>query len=274
MKKYVFILALIISVAPSCKRKTIEQLNQKNQALSNLVRERDSIINQLVASFDELENTIGVEKQGGDATQRIKNDIEHLKNLLDENDQKYKSLQASQQSIYARARSDRSVFNSHLDSLNDAIAEKERRLSDLDRNIADLKAQAETQQGRIKRLTTVGASKSDTIALLTMKLNTGHYAVGKSNELKKREVIVKKGGFLGLFGRVAKLNPKFNPNEFNAINIQKDTIIPFLSKDAKMVTVHPSDTYTMVDSSNVRYLEITDPDKFWSASRYLVVENK
>jgi chromosome segregation ATPase len=257
-------------LAPSCKRKAIEQLNQKNQELSNLAQERDSIINMLVASFDDLENTLGIEKQEGDAGQRIKRNIEHLKELLEKNDNRYKSLQR----IIANTRNERSLFNSRIDSLNNTISWKDNEIADLNRNIANLKNQVNTQQERINQLASFNANQNTKINEMVNKLNTAHFVVGNSKHLKEKEIIVKKGGFLGLFGRVNKLNPQFNRDDFKTVDIHSETVIPLHGEKVNIVTVHPSDTYTITDSSNVKVLEITDPDKFWTASKYLVVENR
>jgi chromosome segregation ATPase len=257
-------------LAPSCKRKAIEQLNQKNQELSNLAHERDSIINMLVVSFDDLESTLGIEKQEGDAGQRIKRNIEHLKELLEKNDNKYKSLQR----IIANTRNERSLFNSRIDSLNNNISGKDNEIAGLNRNIENLKNQVNTQQERINQLASFNANQNTKINEMVNKLNTAHFVVGNSKNLKEKDIIVKKGGFLGLFGRVNKLNPQFNRDEFKTVDIQTETIIPLQGEKINIVTVHPSDTYTIIDSSNVKVLEITDPEKFWTASKYLVVENR
>ncbi len=271
MKNFLLILGLILFLAPSCKRKaTIEQLNQKNQELTNLAHERDSIINQLVASFDELEITLGLDKQEGDAGQRIKQDIVHLKDLLDKNDSKYKSLQR----VIANSRNERTVFKSKLDSLNNTIGTKNDQIAGLNKDVVTLKTQIDTQQFRINRLVSISADQNSKINEVVTKLNTGHFVVGNSKDLKEKEIIVKKGGFLGLFGRVDKLNPQFNKQEFKTVDIQTDTVIPLQGDKVSIVTAHPSDTYNMVDSSGVKLLEITDPDRFWAASKYLVVENR
>ncbi len=270
MKRYLLILTALLLVFSSCKRKAIEQLNQKNQELSNLAHERDSIINQLTASFDELEQTLGLDKQEGDAPQRIKQDIAHLKDLLENNDRKYKSLQR----VIANNRNERSIFNGKVDSLSNTISSKENQIAGLNEQLVNLKTQLDTQQLRINRLVSLNADQNSKIDNMVTKLNTAHFVVGNPKDLKEKEIVVKKGGFLGLFGRVDKLNPQFSRNEFSTVDILTDTIIPLQGDKFKIVTAHPADTYTIVDSTEEKVLEITDPDKFWAASKYLVVENR
>jgi hypothetical protein len=94
MKNLLLILVIVILVAPSCNRKAIEEeLNQKNQELAKLASERDSILQQLSAAFEEFENTIGISDKQGELKERMAQSVEHLKSLLDENDRNQKSLQ-------------------------------------------------------------------------------------------------------------------------------------------------------------------------------------
>jgi len=269
MKKLILTLTVIMLLFPSCQKKAIEQLSQKNQELSKLAEERDSIINQLEASFDDLENAIGLDKQEGDAGQRIKKDIEYLRDLLEKNENRYKSLQR----VLANSRNERLVFNKKVDSLNSAIAVKNTQISDLNKNVANLKTQIDTQQVRINQLVSLNVNQNRKLDRMVTQINTAHMVLGNSKDLKDKEIIVKKGGFLGLFGRVKKLNPQFDHDAFKTVDIHTDTVIPLEGEKVNIVTIHPTDAYNIVDSSNIKVLEITDPDKFWVASRYLVVEN-
>ena len=51
-----------------------------------------------------------------------------------------------------------------------------------------------------------------------------------------------------------------------------DKEIKFYSKKAEILTAHPSSSYELQRDANKQYvLRITDPDLFWSTSKYLVV---
>ncbi|MBK6399613.1 MAG: hypothetical protein IPF75_15505 [Bacteroidetes bacterium] len=60
--------------------------------------------------------------------------------------------------------------------------------------------------------------------------------------------------------------------QFNKIDYVVTNNIPIDSKTAKIVTSHPADSYTLnTENKKVVSLQITNPEKFWSASKYLVV---
>jgi hypothetical protein len=271
MKNLLLILVIVILVAPSCNRKAIEEeLNQKNQELAKLASERDSILQQLSAAFEEFENTIGISDKQGELKERMAQSVEHLKSLLDENDRNQKSLQRR----IAGSGAERNRLSARIDSLNDELNLKEEQISSMDKNIVTLKTQVDTQQLRINRLVAMNTNQNDVIQDVTTQINTGHIVVGNQKELLNKEVIIKKGGFLGLFGRVKKLNPQYKPDDFQIVDIRSDRIFELPGEKINIVTVHPIEAYNLVDSNNVTQLEITDPEKFWQASKYLVVENK
>ena len=59
---------------------------------------------------------------------------------------------------------------------------------------------------------------------------------------------------------------------FKTVDITQTNTIPINSKEAKLVTSHPSDSYKLqVENDKVTNIVITDPDKFWKASKYLVI---
>lgn len=51
--------------------------------------------------------------------------------------------------------------------------------------------------------------------------------------------------------------------------------IKLYSKSAKILTMHPSSSYTLQRDANKQYvLRISNPQIFWSTSKYLVIQVK
>ena len=68
------------------------------------------------------------------------------------------------------------------------------------------------------------------------------------------------------------LQSNFNKNYFTKIDIRVDKEIKLYSKDARMLTSHPAGSYTLQPDAQKQYvLRITNPQQFWSTSKYLVV---
>ena len=71
------------------------------------------------------------------------------------------------------------------------------------------------------------------------------------------------------------LQSNFNKEYFTKIDIRVDKEIKLYSSSAKMLTSHPSSAYTLQRDANKQYvLRITDPQLFWSTSKYLVIQVK
>jgi hypothetical protein len=109
------------------------------------------------------------------------------------------------------------------------------------------------------------------IGTQTDKMNTAYYCFGTSKELKEKGVLTKEGGFIGI-GKSEKLAADFNKDYFTKIDITLMKSVDLKSKKAKLVTTHASDSYKLEgDKTSVDKLVITNAEKFWASSKYLVI---
>ena len=114
-------------------------------------------------------------------------------------------------------------------------------------------------------------TKSMEIVDKTTKLHTAYYTIGTYKQLRDKKIIAKQGGFLGL-GKSKSLIPDFNKDAFTQIDYTATSSIAINGKNAKMVSTHPSGSYKLQkENEKVKSIEITDPESFWKASKYLVV---
>jgi hypothetical protein len=148
-------------------------------------------------------------------------------------------------------------LQAELASKNIRIAELDDAVAGLTQNVADLVAENKV--------------KGAMVATQDKALNTGWFVFGTSSELKEQKIITKK-----LLQKTKVLeNEDFNKDYFTQIDIRTDKEIKLYSKDAKLLTAHPEGTYELVkDDKEQLTLKITNPNKFWSVSRYLVIEVK
>lgn len=117
----------------------------------------------------------------------------------------------------------------------------------------------------VKNLKGENEQKTKTINNQDKQLNTAWFVFGTKKELKEQNILVK--------GKVLQSN--FNKNYFTKVDIRVDKEIKLYSKSAKVLTVHPSESYTLDTDSKGQYvLRINNPQLFWSTSKYLVVQVK
>jgi hypothetical protein len=132
---------------------------------------------------------------------------------------------------------------------------KEIHIAELDETIAGLNED-------VTALREESSSKSETISTQDKQLHTAWYVFGTKKELKEQNIL-KDGKVLG---------QNFNRNYFTKIDIRVDREIKLYSRSAEILTAHPQSSYKLEQDANKQYvLRITNPQQFWSTSKYLVI---
>jgi len=263
----------------------LERLRQLNIELTQESASRDSAINSFMEALNEIEDNLSEVKQKqtsitmsakgngeieGTTKDRINEDILFINDLLDENKKKIASLQSKLKNS-----------NFKLNELEKLIAKMNEQILEKDMEIGALKEQLTKMNFQIAELSTTvdtlkreGAVKAKVIEQQSTKINTAHYAVGTFKELRTNNVLDKEGGFLGI-RRSKVVKDDFNHDYFTSIDITKVKSIPINGKDAKLITNHAPDSYSIEkDEKNKKYaksITIKNPERFWKASKYLVI---
>ena len=169
-------------------------------------------------------------------------------------------------------RSNSSKDASKLTELQKGIAEMERTINDKDSEIVSIKEQLTSTNSSLASMIQMYQDKEQQANMQLNELNAGWYCVGTGKELRDNNVLTKEGGVIGI-GGVNKLNTAdLNKSYFKKIDITKTTVIPVDAKKAKVVTSHPAGSYELVGTDRVENLTIKDTVRFWSLSKYLVIE--
>lgn len=284
MKYYALITAtvLLLSACGGNKEETAKVSAERDSLLS-VINQRDSSINDFLAVNSEIEanlDSIVVREQGigkgmqqkGELNQsakdRINADIQIINRLMKENRKKINQLNSK----LKKSNASNAAYQKMIEMLNERLATKDKELEELNRQLAAANAKVEQLETSVNTLSAENADKSRTIDQQTAELHSVYYVVAKSKELREKKIIDNTGGLLGI-GKTAQLAPDIYTGNFNQIDYTKVTEIDINSKRAKLITAHPADSYTLnkVDGKIVT-LKITDPERFWSASKYLVVD--
>jgi uncharacterized coiled-coil protein SlyX len=251
-----------------------DSLKNINQNLSGQMVAKDSAIFGFIRSFNEIQENLDVIKskeklltassQKGELNQdqkeKIIGDIQAIYDLMVKNKQRLASANKKLKNANLKI----SEFEKMIERMNSQIAEK-------DGEISTLKNQLEKMNVELSEVTLNYEAAQEMLGEKTKKLNKGFYAFGSSKELIKQGVLTKEGGFIGI-GKAEKLKADFNKNYFTQIDISETTSIPLACKKAKLITNHPPDSYKFDGpKGTVEKLVITNPEEFWSASKYLVV---
>ncbi|HRH66242.1 MAG TPA: hypothetical protein PLU53_08095 [Bacteroidia bacterium] len=282
MKKILFA-AFVVLLASGCHdyKADADKLQQDKNNLTAAVEYKDSTITAFLASFNQIEDNLAAidKKQSLVATatgngelkatqmDRINENILAINELIKENKQKIAALSAN----LSKSKIKMSGFQVMIEKLNLQIQEKDKQLADLNTQLAEMNTKVDKLNTDVAALATENTTKQVFIEEQTSKLNQAYYTTGTFKELQSKQVMKKEGGVLGI-GATKKVNANFKNDSFTSIDITKVQTIPVEAKDARLLTNHPSDSYTIEHKGNkVSDILITNPEKFWAMSKYLVV---
>jgi predicted RNase H-like nuclease (RuvC/YqgF family) len=286
MKKYlIFLLIPILFACEPSKPKPnpeVEALKIENQKLMSQAQQKDSAYSQLFESLNQIEQNLslirnkqkliqestrtGVEMKV-DVRQKIAENIKAINDLMARNRSMVNSLNDKMKGLNIEIEG----FKQSVESLTATVTQKETEIADLKTKLTAMNFTVETLNARIDTLKTVNTEKDVKIAGQIEVMNTAYYVFGTSKELVAKGVITKEGGFIGI-GKANKVNNALNNNYFTKVDITKLNEIVLGAKKAKLLTIHPADSYRFEGTKkSVDKFVITNPTAFWKGSKYLVI---
>ena len=283
MKK-VFLYGMLAMTFASCDQaaqkamdaamtETIDSLTKVNEQKDNEINDMLSTLNDIQEGFREIteaEGRVTVAKQGEGATSkaRIKENMQFIQTTMAQNRELINKLrQQVRQSSVKGDELKRTIENmiAQMEAKDAELAALRQELEQKDVYIAELGEQVTTLSEDVSVLKDDNAQKDQTISVQDKELNTAFFVFGTKSELKANNIL--KSGEV--------LQENFNRDYFTKIDIRVDKEIKLMSRDAKLLTNHPNGSYTLERDANKQYvLRITNPDLFWSTSKYLVIQVK
>jgi seryl-tRNA synthetase len=289
MKKIILGSFLITAIAlTGCEnyKDELAQMTTSRDSILALTNEKDRTLEEYVTSIEEIEgnlaeittrqqlvktgSTAGNVEMNKTAKERIQSEIAAISQLVEESKTKSEELSRKLKNSNFKV----GKLEKMVAALNEQIAGKEAELLVLNEQLAVLNTRVENLNTEVSSLHNKDSVNNTIIENQVAKMNTGYIAIGNYKKLRDEQVVTKEGGFLGL-GKEEKLSPQVNNEAFSKVDISKLSNIPIDTKEAKLVTVHPTDSYSIEKQNDkVSEIVITNSEKFWSTSKYLVVMTK
>lgn len=297
-------IAAIVGSLASCN---LDNKNEKlkdmeiSDSLQHLLNLRDAEINDLLTTFNdvqesfneinEAEDRIVLAQRGerGSSAETIKENFNFIKDKMRQNRELIDQLQQQLRESTFKGEELKRTLNGLIKQLEEKdremaemaklieeknvtiasqdekiiaqdqrITQQENTISEQNQSISSLNTQVDEQKAENTR-------NQETISSQDKAINTAFYAFGTKSELKEQSILVK--------GKVLQGN--YNKNYFRQIDIRNVKEIKLYSKSAELLTSHPSGSYYLQKDMNNQYvLKISDPQRFWSSSKYLVIQVK
>lgn len=230
------------------------------------------IISEVEANFAkirEAEKYISTQSaQGGEMTQdtkqRVQDNFQMINEILQRNKEQLNQLNKKQ----AAGNKEIATLKNTVERLNAEMKESTTRLVALQEELSRKNEQIAILAEDVTSLAQEAERQSETIREQDLSLHTAYYVFGTAYELKEQKIL--SGGFLQ---QKKVLQDTFNKEYFLKIDVREVDQIPLRAPKAKLWSTHPEGTYEFVkgDNGDLTFV-ITDTQRFWSLTKYLVIE--
>ena len=292
MKKLVVSLMAFAAVLASCDGTggNKSRLQAENDSLQAVLNERNAELDEMMGTFNEIsegfrqinaaENRVDLQRgaltEGSlSAKEQIASDIKFIRKQMEENKQQIAKLQEQ----LKNSRTNSAQLKKAVETLTQELVEKTKRIEELQAELASKNIRIQELDAAVTTLTTEketlvaeNEAKAETVAAQDKALNAAWFVFGTKKELKDQRILTNTGVFKK--GDVMQ-DANMNKDYFTQIDIRTTKEIKLYSKSADLLTTHPEGSYVLEqDDKEQLTLKITDPTRFWSVSKYLVIQVK
>ena len=277
MKKNLFILCACVLMITACDNGKTSKAVQERDSLMSVLNQRDmemdemfATLNSIQEGFNQINEAEGrVNLASGENTQtgreKLESDMNFIINKLAENKAQIEKLQKQINSNAINSKELKKTvekLTKELQEKSAQIVELQKELDAKNIHIAQLDSTINVLNEDINTLKSESETKDKIVDAQDKMINKAWYVFGTKSELKDQRI------YDG--GKVLQAN--FNRDYFTKIDIRVTKEIKLYSRSAKMLTAHPASSYTLQRDANKQYvLRITNPQQFWSTSKYLVI---
>ncbi len=244
----------------------------------NKMVESMGVIESNLRTIKEKEQIISLKADKGDirgsSAEQINDDIHLIYELMVQN--KERILQLEEQ--MKKAGVDNNNLKRVITGLNEQLREKSEKIVRLNEILQQKNMQIDRLNYSITSLSnTVDSIKNISdqtrkeLSATRDNLNTAYYSIGTKKELKDKKIIVREG-FL-FFGEDKVLTDQFDQKYFNVVDIRETDTISIYHQKAQILTPHPQGSFELIKGEGGNLvLIILNFEKFWSISKYLVIQ--
>lgn len=250
-------------------------------SLMQVINQKDAELNDIMGTFNDIQegfreinlaqgrvnlNGPGSEKM---AKENIMENISFIQRTMQLNRERIVRLQQQLKTSTINADKLQTAINElkrqmeekeqQIQALESKLKEKDVKIEEQDRQISDLNT-------NVASLTAANEQKTQTVNRQDRQLHEAWYVFGTKKELKEQGIVKS--------SQVLK-NSDFNKDYFTKIDTRVVKSIKLYSKSASLLTSHPAGSYSLETDVQKQYtLYIHNPEKFWSVSKYLVIQVK
>ncbi len=154
-----------------------------------------------------------------------------------------------------------------IDSRNKEINRLRMQLDSARQYIGSLNITVDSLYNAVDTLSFSRNRAEQTAIELENELNICYYTIASKSELKQHRIL--ETGFLR---KSRLLNGDFDRDFFLCGDKRNMKSVELHSRKAKLLTNHPEGSYNIITGEGSQKLEITNPDRFWSTTNFMVIQ--
>ena len=277
MKKTLTILsvALVAFMLSSCveKSKKYQQLMAEKDAVvlenQNIEREYNAalgIISDVENNLQALRDAEGmmlIKNESNTQRDQLNSELIQIKETMAMNRAKLDSLST----VLENSNKDRAYLRNTIKKLQAQLAEKEATIAQMQEQLAQKDQEIEglnTQVNNLNENLNVANAKNEEqsrlIADQVLEMNKVYYVGATKKALKENGILTSK----------YILRQEVPAQAFTQADKRELNSIAFEGKKVKVLSAHPLESYTIVNNENQVVIEISNPELFWSVTKYMV----
>ena len=283
---YLLVVCCLVLLS-SCNNKKEQELREQHlkDSFNNLITAQKNEIETMFAQMKDIDDNLNdiasqyielqkLTNKAGDVDENtaksIGMKINAMADLIAKDKQKLIALQnnlSKQKNSFA----ENARLQEQLMIINNRLRERETEIADLTSQLKDKNIKIDNLNSQVTKLEAEVKKNKSELSKMEDEQYTAYFIVGTKNELKKTGIIDSKGGFIGL-GKTLTLASNSNVENMQKIDIRNVSEIPLVGKKSKLITPHPTGSYTFIGGeSKASSIKIESASAFWKNSRLLVI---
>lgn len=256
----------------------LDSLNTVYTVQHNEMESMFADINDISAGMQSLRDaehllTLEAEKENKPGSKskeqlaRLKNDVQAITEAIAGYKSQIAKLEGKNRSQSAEFKKMIANLNAELELRSENITEITDQLAKTNKELAVKLQEVQHLTQNVDSLDKETKSQKMTIAEQDQAIHTANYLIGSKKQLKDAEVISRQGIFCPPI-----VSSQAQKADFVNVDIRETKSIPLNTKKAKLLSVHPVDSYTLeAEEDGNLTLKINDENAFWKQTKYLVV---
>lgn len=268
----------VAAVESEQQRELATRLSAQKDSLMTVVLDADQFIGQVDSSISRVKGLPARSRGTVQAEGVLQEQLEARRDMLFKVDALVKRAQVTASQLAESKRREGTLRRENA-TLRDSLGADQRLIAQLGETIERQLSQISGLQESVGQLTAANAQLGEELRVSLASSARVYYVIGSEDELVKKGVIVREGGMNLLVARPGRtVHParQLDHTLFTAIDAREVSriTVPDSTRRYRVVSRHSLDDAEVANRKDASFqgdLRITNANRFWSASRYLIV---